>query len=367
MGARALAVDDGTLLTARAGLVLLKLFIPPHYYGSYLVFGPDGEPVGVIDEVDARVVAAADGRSADDLAVEVPAGAGLSAKQRLGKLVEAGLLVPGSGRVQVHWISPGEGTGTRHVGAGAKTFVRYFYDYFGGAFHETSPLIDSDRDFLGHLSPFFPEGEEVLCLDAGCGSGHYARAVAQRGHHVIACDINLERLGNALALQELRGKIQPLQSDLERLPLASGSVGFVMSNFVLEHVADPYAVMAEFARVLEPDGTLLLAVPNLSLRDTLASWLDGELPSLNFEHLRSFGLIPHTHPWCEPILDVLRFLDEHGVRVEVVQGVGITTGLWEPWASAISSVEASLAPRFSTTWPWNCLGEQSVIFGRKVR
>ena len=52
-----------------------------------------------------------------------------------------------------------------------------------------------------------------------------------------------------------------LQADVERLPLASDSIVSIRASSVLEHFADPYAVLAEIHRVLAPGGEFVMRVP----------------------------------------------------------------------------------------------------------
>jgi len=58
--------------------------------------------------------------------------------------------------------------------------------------------------------------------------------------------------------------VRPVRVDLERgrLPLRSASFDLAICYDVLEHVFDPMALLAEIHRVLRPDGTALLCVPN---------------------------------------------------------------------------------------------------------
>jgi ubiquinone/menaquinone biosynthesis C-methylase UbiE len=356
----------GSHLRLAEELVLLKLFVPPHFYGSYLVFGPDGEPVGVLDELGVETLRRARGVSVEDLVTGGGGAPSLARVEAALVLAQLKLLVPGQGSpAELHVIAPDQSGGTRHRGRGAELFIRYFYDYFGGTFFEGSPAIDSPESLLSAIAAYFPAEPGARCLDAGTGSGFYAAALAQRGNLVFACDISATRLSSAVAQPQAPGKIEAVQCNLEGIPLPDASIDFAMCNFVLEHVADPFRVIDELLRLVRPGGTILLAVPSFNVRDTLAAWLHGEPPSLNFEHLRSYGLIPRTHPWCEATVDSLRHLESHGVVLERVQGLFITDGLWEPWASAIGAIAAQLGESFSTTWPWNCLGQQTIIYGRR--
>jgi hypothetical protein len=74
----------------------------------------------------------------------------------------------------------------------------------------------------------------------------------------LAC-VGSEFLGPEVAPGELRGGIR--HEDAERLSFPDACFDFVVSNDVLEHVADPLAAAREIARVLRPGGELFLAIP----------------------------------------------------------------------------------------------------------
>lgn len=354
-----------TEVSAQSDLVLLKLFVPPYYYEAYMVFLAGGEPIGIIDKEGAQLIERANGVKLSELLKDSNGVQQPNKLEQIKQLLEAGLLVFSKNTPTLHWIAPDKSTGTRHSGKGAELFINYFYDYFGSVFYEGSPLIDSHQEFLDILIRYFPHEGGKICLDAGSGSGYYSAALASLGHHVYACDINITRLNASVNQAYTLGKIEGVQCNIENIPLSDESIDFAMCNFVLEHVADPYAVVEELIRLLRPNGGLLLSVPSFNVRDNLATWMHGELPTLNFEHLRSYGLINGTHPWCEPILDTIKHLNENGIEVEIVEGINILTGLWEPWETFLNEIANQIGSSFSTTWPWNCMGQQTVIFGRR--
>lgn len=368
---RALVMDEqvkallATPVSVADGALFLKLFIPPLFDGAYLAFRGDGEPIGVVSEEAAALLEKAGGEQigalvADETGVPDPA-----LLDSVNALIAAELLTPGPKQGEAYWIRPDTASQTRHAGPGAARFIRNFYNYFGGVFHDGSLLIDSHGDFLDAVARYFPRGARKDCIDLGCGSGHYTAALARLGHRVFAADISQTRLDATAQKQASPGEIVPILADVEDVPLPDSSLQFAMCNFVLEHVADPFQVIDQIVRLLEPGGEMLLAVPSFNIRDTLAFWLYGEAPSLNFEHLRSYGLVPGTHPWCAVTTDTLNHLQTRGVDVVQVEGVNILDGLWEPWLSEFQAFQARLGPAFSTTWPWNCLGRQTVIFARK--
>jgi hypothetical protein len=45
----------------------------------------------------------------------------------------------------------------------------------------------------------------------------------------------------------------------------------------------------------------------------------------------------------------------------VIEGIGILSGLSEPFASGFARIAEM--PQFATTWPFSCLGQQTIIAG----
>jgi arsenite methyltransferase len=100
-------------------------------------------------------------------------------------------------------------------------------------------------------------GEVVL--DLGCGAGIdsvlAARRVGPTGR-VIALDFlpeMLERTAEAAAEADLRN-IEPMEGEMEAIPLASDSVDVIISNGVLNLSPSKARAIAECARVLRAGG-----------------------------------------------------------------------------------------------------------------
>lgn len=104
-------------------------------------------------------------------------------------------------------------------------------------------------------------------LDAGCGPAREAGALADRYPRaaIVRLDAALPMLrlarpaGGFLSrflAQRNRGAVC---GEMERLPLASSSVGLAWSNMALHWVADPLAAIRELHRVLEPGALLLFS------------------------------------------------------------------------------------------------------------
>jgi ubiquinone/menaquinone biosynthesis C-methylase UbiE len=95
-------------------------------------------------------------------------------------------------------------------------------------------------------------------LDVGCGTGILATRIQQvlRPEQVIGCDPSEGMLKKARARTP---EVRWLQGTAERLPLDDGAVDAVVSTEAF-HFFDQEAALREFHRVLEPGGSLVLAV-----------------------------------------------------------------------------------------------------------
>lgn len=94
-------------------------------------------------------------------------------------------------------------------------------------------------------------------LDVGCGDKPYEHLFRPYVSEYVG--VEHEATFSATAA-EARGKADVLY-DGERLPFPDASFDVVMSVQVLEHTPHPEALIAEMARVLRPDGLLILSAP----------------------------------------------------------------------------------------------------------
>lgn len=102
-------------------------------------------------------------------------------------------------------------------------------------------------------------GEKVL--DAGCGTGNYAITLAEAGYHVTGIDYSSGMLKSAQSkvTEAFAEKLLFQQMDMNVvLAFPDSSFDHVVSISTLWAVNEPLFTLAEFARVLKPDGTLIV-------------------------------------------------------------------------------------------------------------
>jgi SAM-dependent methyltransferase len=97
----------------------------------------------------------------------------------------------------------------------------------------------------------------TLTLDVGTGPGTAARAATARGAHVTAVDAEPSMIEVASAAVPSANVGLAM---LPELPFADGAFDAVVANFVVNHVGDPAAAVAELRRVVRPGGRVAATV-----------------------------------------------------------------------------------------------------------
>jgi SAM-dependent methyltransferase len=93
-------------------------------------------------------------------------------------------------------------------------------------------------------------------LDIGAAGGGNTMVLKAHGWQAVA----VEYSDSAAAIAHARG-VPAVRGDARELPVRSRTCGLVTAFDVLEHIQEDYLAAAEIARVLQPGGTALIAVP----------------------------------------------------------------------------------------------------------
>jgi SAM-dependent methyltransferase len=136
-----------------------------------------------------------------------------------------------------------------------------------------------------------PDGARVL--DVGCATGYLAAELVARGCEVIGAEVD------AAAAQQARtwcaevvvGDLEAPATHAEIERAAAGGVDVVLCADVLEHLRDPWAVLARLRTLLRADGPQLavISVPNIGHWTARREVLRGRFPYADF------GLFDRTH------------------------------------------------------------------------
>ncbi len=197
----------------------------------------------------------------------------------------------------------------------------YFYESFSKDFDSKMNMYDTNK----RLDVFYNEllTEDISnkdVLDAGCGTGWFSKAAAERGANVTSMD-----LGEGLLQQvSIKCKSNRVVGSILNIPFSDNTFDYIVSSEVIEHIPQPLDAIDELYRVLKPGGKLVLSTPNkvwyfsiwianaLKLRpyQGLENWvsrsqLKNKLKETGFQidEFPGIHLFPFVHKLTYPILN----------------------------------------------------------------
>jgi 2-polyprenyl-3-methyl-5-hydroxy-6-metoxy-1,4-benzoquinol methylase len=155
------------------------------------------------------------------------------------------------------------------------------------------------------------DGEAKNVFEIGCSEGILLKELEKRGHTAAGCEMN-----KPVAEAGMRELGVTIMTDLfEHLDLEENAYDAVLSFHTIEHIADLDVVFKKIAKILKPDGAVLIEVPC------------GPEEYTNTDHLQFF---------CEESLEkyLLRFFEDarvipneyenmHGTHIGSLYGVGL--------------------------------------------
>ena len=125
---------------------------------------------------------------------------------------------------------------------------------------------------IAKIKKHLPKPQPTL-LDIGCGAGWTTRIYADHGFQVTGLEPSAARARHA---RETYG-LTIIEDYLENLEVAA-RYDVIVFRHVIEHFADPVALIREARRLLAPGGVMLFVVPNINclgryLFDTAWAWI----------------------------------------------------------------------------------------------
>lgn len=206
----------------------------------------------------------------------------------------------------------------------------------------------SDRKYLLSRAKFVTMVEEVALLagrlgraprvlDVGLGRCRLERLFALT-HPDIAVEWHgIDILRRRLLLRADVPGIRRVRATVEHLPYAEDAFDAVACSWVFQHLRDPEGAMREIARVLRPQGVLLLAVPNgpqpfKAIRELVHPWVVARRQRRKRARAGAISLAHAGRPAYEPQIQfydlprVRRLARTAGLEPVRFQGAGFITG-----------------------------------------
>jgi malonyl-CoA O-methyltransferase len=121
---------------------------------------------------------------------------------------------------------------------------------------QPNPTRDIDAAVLPHI---LPDLTGLSVVEAGCGTGKNSGRLAADSQKLIALDFS-EGMMAVAREKHNAANIHWARCDFNRpWPLVSETADLVIFNLVLEHIEHLEPVFAQAARVLRPDGIMILS------------------------------------------------------------------------------------------------------------
>lgn len=132
-------------------------------------------------------------------------------------------------------------------------------------FNDAAPrwLLDTEirSARLEHIFQEYTLPLAAPILDVGGGVGillPLLRRHAEPDAHIVELEVAMDMLRMGKTRHDAVPRIDYMQADGQRLPLASGTFGSIHCFSVFPHFHEPLAALAEFRRCLRPGGVLCI-------------------------------------------------------------------------------------------------------------
>jgi ubiquinone/menaquinone biosynthesis C-methylase UbiE len=231
----------------------------------------------------------------------------------------------------------------------------YWRDVYAG--HDIESLVYRERmeTALGWVDQLHLPAN-ASALDLGCGAGLMTIALAARGMQVVACDSSTEMVKQTqqtLEARDLAEGVRVVRADANQLPFPSASAALIVALGLIPWLSEPQRAVHEMARVLEPDGWLILTADNALRLNALTD--------------------PSENPLAAPLRPVYRALEQR--RRRGVAGETAPYHRHRPSQVKQMLLEADLHPTHEATvgfGPFTFMGrkllsdERSVALNRRL-
>lgn len=184
------------------------------------------------------------------------------------------------------------------------------------------------RDDLLAQVPALPKVSRVLEL--GCGEGRLGERLAALGHEVHG--VEFVPAAAAIAARRLH---RVHCGDVESLPLdyPIGHFALLVCGDVLEHLRDPWALLARVRPLLTADAHVVVSVPNVQYFPVVLGLLRGRFT------YRDSGVLDRTHLRFFTRHEARRLLETSGYEVLAMPAVyPFRSALLRALAKALSAV-----------------------------
>lgn len=164
----------------------------------------------------------------------------------------------------------------------------------------------------GILKHIPPGGSGKTILDVGAGRGVLGAAMSELGYVVYALEVN-----NSIA-EEARSRVyQVICADLQDLALLRNVLNgkkfnYIVFSDILEHLFDPLQFLRAYQEFLQPDGKILISVPNA------VNWLNRLRFVFGGFNYEMTGVMDRTHIRFFTVRSAKKMVKASGCKLVIV-------------------------------------------------
>ncbi|OVE84560.1 class I SAM-dependent methyltransferase [Natronolimnobius baerhuensis] len=137
--------------------------------------------------------------------------------------------------------------------------IERHYDELAASWTEITRGPTKEDILFPAIDSLLPDVNGKRVLDAGCGDGHYAATLAERGGDVLGVDASAEmvRVARERYGDEANFRRADLTESLSSID--DNAMDVVLCQHVMSHLPSLETPLSEFARVLRPGGSLVVS------------------------------------------------------------------------------------------------------------
>lgn len=190
-----------------------------------------------------------------------------------------------------------------------------YFSENAGQWDRIRALHIDDLQVEAAVKALLPRGHDMRLLDIGTGTGRMLQILASEVGQAVGVDTSLEMLSVARAnlAESTFTNCALRQADMYQLPWPDGAFDVAVAHMVLHFADDPALAVAEAARVLRPEGRLLIVdFASHDLEDLRA----------DFAHRRLGFREQEVAAWCTDAAVSVR-------TARILAGDPLTVTIWE--------------------------------------
>tara|TARA_B100000686_G_scaffold346003_1_gene431639 strand:+ start:1172 stop:1777 length:606 start_codon:yes stop_codon:yes gene_type:complete len=184
--------------------------------------------------------------------------------------------------------------------------------------------------------------EKSHVLDVGCGEGQLGPILNLKGCQVDGLDINIDRVNDRRKFYQ-----NMFLSDIRKFKIANSGYNHVVFSDMLEHTENPEDILKSSSKLLNPNTTLVISIPNVAyFMNRLGLLLGG------WDYTEE-GILDKTHIRFYTLKTAKKLIQSSGYHIcKTIPETPIINAVWK---KSIFSFLAKLFPSlFAIGWIFHC-------------